>query len=463
MFLATWALEFLYPLGLSFVPSQMGLVVLDLSPDLRVFGYTFGIALAAGVLLGLAPALQSSSPHLAASLHDDGAMVGLGVRPSRLRSVLVVVQVAVCLVLLVGAGLLARGLQHVQALDVGFRTAGVLYTEYDLRRHGYTVERARDFNHALLETAGAATDRPAALTSHVPLHGGVRRATAWPEGHAEQVTCTTTFVSPKYFETLNVPVTRGRTFSAAEAGGGAAAVIISEELAARFWPGLDPIGRRLDVATLTVPLTVVGVVRDTNSASLYREKEISLYLPSGLTDERDLHLIVFAGGDTRAMADRLRQRAHDIDADVRFTTTPLESLLRFWILPSRVAAVAALVLGALALTLATLGLYAVMAYDVTHRTREIGVRLALGAGAGDVVRLVLADGGRLLLAGIVIGIGAAVAASRVLHQFLFGVRTFDPLAFLLVPLFLAVVAIAACYIPARRAARIAPIDALRSR
>ncbi len=463
LLLATWTLEVLYPLGLSFVPSELGAVVLDLSPDLRVFGYTFGIALGAGVLLGLAPALQSSSPHLAGSLHDDGAMVGLGVKPSRLRSALVVLQVAVCLVLLVGAGLLARGLQHVQALDVGFRTQGVLFTEYNLRRNGYPVERARDFNRALLDAVGAATGGPVALTSHVPLHGGVRRATAWPEGHEEQLTCTTTFVSPGYFETLNIPVTRGRTFSAAEAGGGSPTAVISEALAARFWSGLDPIGRRLDVATMSVPLTVVGVVRDTNSASLYRDKEISLYLPQGLADERDLHVIAFAGGDTRATANLLRQRAHAIDADVRFTTTPLDSLLRFWILPSRVATVAAVILGVLALALATLGLYAVMASDVAHRTREIGVRLALGAGAGDVVRLVLADGGRLLVAGIVIGIGAAVAVSRVLHQFLFGVSIIDPLTFVLVPAFLTVVAIAACYIPARRASRIAPLDALRSR
>jgi putative ABC transport system permease protein len=214
---------------------------------------------------------------------------------------------------------------------------------------------------------------------------------------------------------------------------------------------------------MSVPLAVVGVVRDTNSASLYRDREISLYLPQGLADERDLHVIVFAGSDTRVMASLLRQRAHAIDAGVRFTATPLDSLLRFWILPSRVATVAAVILGVLALALATLGLYAVMAYDVAHRTREIGVRLALGAGAGDVVRLVLADGGRLLVAGIVIGIGAAVAVSRVLHQFLFGVSIIDPLTFVLVPAFLTVVAIAACYIPARRASRIAPLDALRSR
>ncbi len=138
LLMATWALDVLYPLGLSFVPAELGSVVLDLSPDLRVFAYTFCLASAAGLLLGLAPALQSSSPRLASSLHDDGAMIGIGLRPARLRSALVVLQVSVCLVLLVGAGLLARGLQRAQSLDVGFRTAGVIFTEYDLRRHGYT-------------------------------------------------------------------------------------------------------------------------------------------------------------------------------------------------------------------------------------------------------------------------------------------------------------------------------------
>ena len=195
---------------------------------------------------------------------------------------------------------------------------------------------------------------------------------------------------------------------------------------------------------------------------LWRDKELSLYLPQGFADARDLHVIVRADGDTQVAANVLTQRAHALDADVRFTATPLDSLLRLWILPSRIAAVAAAILGLLALALASLGLYAVMAYDVTNRTREIGVRLALGAGAGDVVRLILAGGIRLLVAGLGIGFVAAIIAGRLLRQFLFDVSSVDPLTFLLVPAFLAVVALAACYLPARRASRIAPLDALRS-
>src|SRR5262249_33429157 len=156
----------------------------------------------------------------------------------------------------------------------------------------------------------------------------------------------------------------------AEARDGSPVVVISEGMATRFWPGIDPIGRKLDTATVSVPLTVVGVVRDTTSASLWREKEMSLYLPQALADVRDLHVIVQLTGDVQMTASVLRQHVHAIDPDVRFTAMPLDSLLRLWILPSRVAAIAAAILGVLALALASLGLYAVMAYDVTHRTRE---------------------------------------------------------------------------------------------
>jgi predicted permease len=462
LLLATWTLELLYPLGLSYVPTEWGAVVLDLSPDLRVFAYTLCLALAAGLLLGLAPALQSSSPRIAASFHDDGAMIGLRLRPGRLRSALVVLQVAVCVILLVGAGLLARGLQHVQSLDVGFRTSDVLFTEYDLRRQGYTIERAREFNRTLAATAASATRGPAALTSHVPLHGGVRRTAAWPEGHSEQVTCTTTSVSRSYFATLDIPFSSGRTFSAAEDQDGSPVVIISEGLATRFWPGLDPIGRKLAVTSLAVPLTVVGVVRDTSSATIWRDKEMSLYVPQGVADQRDLHVIVRTGDDMSALASLLRDRAYAIDPDVHFTATPLESLLRLWILPSRVAAISAAILGLLALALASLGLYAVMSYDVSHRRREIGVRLALGAAGHEVVRVILVDGVRLIALGLALGLGGAAILGRVLRQFLFGVSAVDPLTFGLIPAFLIVVGVAACYVPARRASRIAPLDALRS-
>jgi ABC-type antimicrobial peptide transport system permease subunit len=314
----------------------------------------------------------------------------------------------------------------------------------------------------MFDTAADAGHGPAALTSHVPLHGGVRRATVVPEGHAGQVTCTTSSVSRTYFETLDIRMTRGRTFSDAEDREGAPVIVISEGLATRFWPGLDPIGRGIGIGSSAVPMTVVGVVRDTTDASLWRDKEMSIYLPRGRADDRDLHVIVRSSVDTGALTAILRQRALAFDPGLRITATPLDSLLRLWILPSRVAAIAAAVLGVLALVLASLGLYAVMAYDVTRRTREIGVRLALGAAGSDVVRVIVNDGVRLLGVGLSIGIVGAAILGRLLRQFLFDVSSIDPLTFVLVPAFLTAVALAACYVPARRASRIAPLDALRS-
>ena len=463
LLLSVWTLDVLYPIALSLLPFEWGTVVLDLTPDVRVFAYTMIVALVSGVVLGLAPALQASSPRIAAALHDEGPMIGGRVRRSHLRHALVVIQIAVCLMLLVGAGLLARGLQRARSLDLGFDTAGVVFTKYDLHRHGYSADRAAAFNASLAETAtGIEGVTAVALTSHVPLDGGVTRTSVWLEGHAARVVCTTTTVSGSYFDAVRIPVTRGRSFTPDESRQGAPVVIISEGLAARFWPSLDPIGRSLDAAGSAVPFTIVGVVRDTSSASLWRDKEMSLYMPLGpATDQRRVRLLVRTTSEARAAVTALRAAARARDRGVRFEATPLDALLQLWILPSRVAALAAGVLGGLALLLASIGIYGVLAYTVSRRTREIGVRVALGASRQDVVRLVLTDGGRLIGTGVAAGLAGALVIGRVLEQFVFDVSAIDPLTFLAVPLFLCAVAFVACYIPARRATRIAPLTALR--
>ena len=463
LLLSVWTLRFLYPIGLSLLPFAWGTVVLDLSPDVRVFAYTAGIALAAGVLLGLAPAMQASTPHIAGALHDDGTMIGGRVRRSRLRQALVIVQVAVCLVLLVGAGLLARGLQRARSLDLGFDTTGVVFTRYDLRRHGYTAARAAELNALLAETAAGARGVTAvALTSHVPLDGGVKRTTVSLEGASARVGCTTTTVTASYFDAMKIPVIAGRAFADDESRQGAPVAMISEGLAARFWPGADPIGRQLGVDGLPVPLTIVGVVRDASYA-LWRDKAMSLYLPFGPeSDPRDVHLLVRTSGDPAPLLMALRQRVRTLDRRLTFQATPLDALLALWILPSRIAAIAAAVLGGLALVLAAVGLYGVLGYTVSHRTREIGIRMALGARAADVRRLVLAEGGRLIVIGLVAGLAGAVVIGRLLRRFVFDVSALDPLTFVVIPAFLAVVALAACYFPARRASRVEPLVALRA-
>jgi predicted permease len=462
LLISVWTLRLLYPIALSLVPSEWGRVVLDLSPDPRVFAYTTGMAVAAGLALAVVPAWQATTSGVAGALHDDGALLGLTVTRSRMRQSLVILQIATCMVLLVAAALLARGLERARSLDLGFDTTGVVFTEYDLDRHGYTPARAVEYNRALLEfAAGLPGVTSAALTSHVPLHGGVVRIDMRPDGHDAGVTVTSTTVSPEYFRTLGIPVTSGRIFSSDESSQGAPVAVISDALAARFWPDRNAVGRSIKAPDSQAPLTIIGVVHDTSSTSLWRDKEMALYRTMGVKDASRVHLVVRTSNDGRTVSAALRERARAMDARVRFAATPLETLLQLWILPSRVAAAAAAVLGAVALVLASIGIYGLLAYTVRHRTREIGIRMALGASGPDVTRMILSDGSRLIVLGLSAGSGGAAAAGQLLRRFMFDVSPLDPVAFTLVPLILSLVAVAACYLPARRASRIEPLAALR--
>ena len=459
--IATWALRFLLALGVSLAPFSWT-IALNLEPDVRVFTYTMAIAAAGGMLLGLLPALQASSPHIVRSLHDQGAMAGGRLRGSRLRHSLVVVEIAASLVLLMAAGLLARGLQHAQALDLGFMTQGVLYAEYDLRTLGYTPGGARAFNDALADRAAKLPGvRSVAFTSHVPLHGGVRRVPVRlldaTEGPASPVIVST--VSSGYFATVGISLVEGRNFDRNETS---PVVIISEGLARRFWPGQLAAGKSLQAPDWPVPRIVTGVVRDASNAAIWREKEMAIYVPrQASTDERDVRLILRTSGDLPAAAAALKAHTASTDPNLRFEALPLDNLLRLWMLPSRIAAGGAAVLAVMALAMACIGIYGVLSFAVSHRLREIGIRMALGAAAHDVVSLVLRDGWRLIWRGLVFGGACSLLAAPLLGRLLFGVSAFDPLTLVSVVVLLVAVALAASYAPARRASRLEPIIVLR--
>ena len=463
LLLSGWILRVLYALGVSRAPFPWT-VALSLSPDVRVFAYTFALATGAGVVFGLFPALQISSPRLAAALHDDGMVLGIRVNRSRVRHALVIAQLAGCTVLLVDAGLLTRGLRSARALDLGFRADHVVYSEYDLRQLGYSASRAEEFNRSLLARAARVPGIVSiALTSHVPLHGGVRRTRVTFDTGSGRESAWSIYstVAPTYFDTLGIPIVEGRTFATEDAG--APVAIISEGLARRFWPGQKAIGRIISLEERPQVLTVVGIVRDASNGAIWREKELSLYLPvERASDARDLHLIVRTSVDPSLVGPALSAIAADLDPDLRFTATPLDRLLQFWILPSRAAAGGAAVLGLVALVLAALGIYAVIAFGVSRRTRELGIRMALGADARDVLGLVLGEGGRLIAGGLLIGTAAACASAPLLGQMRFGISAFDPVTYVVVMVFLAAVALAACYVPARRAAALEPVVALRT-
>jgi predicted permease len=457
LLLAVWTLRALYRVGVSLAPFAWTLA-LDLSPDARVFAYTTALAVAGGVLLGLLPALQSSSPDIAPALRDQIGRARL--RGSTLRHGLVIAEIAASVVLLVAAGLLVRGLLSAGALQLGFRTAGVVYADDDLRAAGMSVAHARDFDSALVQRAQRLPGVVSvALTSHVPLHGGVRRAavTRADAPGTSPETMIVSSVSPAYFATLDMPLVVGRVFAPNETD----RVIISEGLARRFWPGRPALGKAVRIDGLPTSRTVVGVVRDAANAAIWREKEMSLYLPAATADPRDLRVIVRTSGDPAALTRALDADAASLDPDLRFSAVTLESLLWMWLLPSRLAAIGATTLAVLALVLACVGVYGVLSFTVSHRVREIGIRMALGADGRGIVALVLRDGARLVAFGLAVGAACAIPAAPLLGRLLFDVSAFDPVTMTIVPAVLAAAAFGACYIPARRASRLEPLAALR--
>jgi putative ABC transport system permease protein len=464
LLLSEWTLRALYRIGVALAPFPWT-IALNLDPDVRVFAYTLALAAGGGLVLGLAPALQASSPDIVRALHIDGAVAGGRLPGTRLRHGLVILQVAGSLVLLVAAGLLVRGLQSARALDLGFRTEGVLYGEYDLRGAGYTTARADAFTAALAERARTVPGlRSVAFTSHVPLHGGVRRVTVRLLDHPAiaPVSTIASTVSAEYFETLGIRIVAGRRFSADDAGGAAPAVVISEGLARRFWPGEPAVGKALAASEWPAPRIVIGVARDASNGAIWREKEMAVYVPARRsTDARDLRLIVHTTGHESSAARALQAGAASLDPDLRFEAIPLDRLLGMWLLPSRVAAGAAGTLAAMALLLACVGLYGVLAFTVSQRMREIGVRMALGADARTVVALILGDGWRLAWKGLAAGAVCSLVTAPLLGRLLFDVSAFDPLTMAGVSVLLTLVAACACYLPARRAARLEPLSVLR--
>ena len=472
LLISAWVLRLLYPIGMSLLPETWVAVVLDLTPDVRVFGYTLLLSLAAGVFFGLAPALQTSSPHISAALRDEGTFFGSGPGRSTARDALVVVQIAVCLMLLAAAALTARSLQRTQSLDLGFRTSDVVYTHADLPRYGYSEAAAAEFHRRLAERAHALPGVTAvAWTTHVPLTGGLVRVPLRPEGHASDTVTKYTAVSASYFEAIGIPIVEGRVFTGEESAAGAPVAVISDALARRFWPG-DPgasgqrasaLGKRIITPRAPYPLTVIGVVRDAADAAIWREKELSIYVPADSTRAgRTLQLLIRTNGDRALVAAELRQAARAFDRNIQIEARPMDDVLRFWRVPARIAAIAAAVLGGLALLLSAVGIYGMIAYAVGQRTREIGIRMALGARSHDVLALVIGAGVKLIAIGIAAGLAGALATTRFLKVLLAGVDPLDPLAFAAATAFLTVTALAACYFPARRAAAVDPIVALRT-
>jgi putative ABC transport system permease protein len=437
----------------------------DLSPDGRVLVFTLAIALAAGVLFGVLPALYTARPDLAGELRQS-AEIGRP-RGTRLRGALVVTQVAVSLVLLVAAGLFVRTLRNAYAVDPGFAT-DVLVAQVDLGLQGYDEPRGRRFYEQLLRDLEALPGvRSASLALNRPFGGGfdTRIDAQGALIDAEHLGYRTdrNSVSPSYFETMGITILRGRGFTARDVATSTPVAVINEAVAERLWPGQEAVGKRF-VRTWGGPaLEVIGIARDAKYRNLFEQRRLTFYQPLAQDYQAALVVHLRPSGDPMALAGPLQHTVHALDPEIPvYRIQPLAERLAGSLGQQRTAATLIGGFGALALLLAAIGLYGAIAYSAAQRTREFGIRLALGAQAPDLLRQVLREGVMLGALGLAIGLVGAVAITRVLRSQLFGVTPTDPLSFTVVSLLLLVVAVVASLVPARRATRVDPMVALRS-
>jgi predicted permease len=459
------------PLLLALKPVSLP-VSIDISPDLRVLIFTVLASLFTGIIFGLVPALYGSKTDLVANLRE-GSQQG-GSTKSRLRSFLVVGQVTASMVLLVGAGLCLRSLLNARSIDPGFDTRNAVAASINVETFGYSETQGKLFYRELLQQVRALPGvRSAALTFHLPLGQFIRmepvsiegRPSDTKPGEVSDPVVDVGIVSPGYFEAMGVALLRGRGFTELDTDSAPRTVVINQVMADRFWPHQDALGKFVNLFRpdrSLVRAQVVGITKTGKYQSLAEEPKPFLYRCMLQDYEPGVQLIVRAQGDTAQIISGLRHQVQQLDS--RMALVGVETFDHHMQLPLFPAQAAGIVLGTfglLGMILAVLGLYSVIAYSVSQRTREVGVRMALGARESDVLQLVVWQGLRLTLIGVGLGLVGAFAITRVLSSLLYGISATDPISFFSVALLLIAAALLASYIPARRATRVDPMIALR--
>lgn len=436
---------------------------LDVSPDMRVVAFGLLLSLATGLAFGLLPALQASRPGVGTALKDGG---GATWGRSRLRSVFVVGQISASLLLLLTAGLLARSFQNSLAVDPGMNAEGVVVASLDIAPHGYDEERGRLFYEQYAERLRALPGvQSVSLARMVPLGFDqivlrVRVPGHDPPGDGDGYLIDYNVVGPEYFSTLQIAL-QGRDFDQQDGPEGPGVVIINRTMADRFWPEGNALGEAVTIGGQD--RRIVGITAEGRYGSLTEDPIPYLYLPFGQEYEAGMTLHVRASGGAGAVAAMMRNELQALDANVPLLWPgSLAERTRISLLPQRIGATLIGIFGLLGLLLSAVGLYGILAYTVGQRTREIGVRMALGARRGDVLRLVLRQGAVLVAVGLACGLALSAAATRLLGGLLAGVSPTDPVTFLAVPLVLGAVALLASYLPARRATKVDPMVALNA-
>lgn len=442
-------------------------ITLQTGLSLRVLGFALLVSVITGVVFGLIPALQASKFDYTPALKDE-APHWRGERRFQLRDLLVVTQVAVSLVVLVGAGLFVRSLRQLQKIDVGFQPERTLVVTVDPSLQGYNREKGSELYRQFLERVHTIPGvRAATYAATVPPNAGGSKIedTVEVEGRApsgENVAVEYNRVGPDYFTTMNISL-RGRDFTTADRRGAPPVAIINESMARKVFPNEDPVGKRFRFGKEGPYSEVIGVARDGKYRGLREEPLLCVYEPFFLRYRAEMNLLVRSDRNQQALLGQIRNELGALDPTIPvFNVRTLDEQVRSVASQERATALTTTLFGALALLLATIGLYGVMSYAVVQRTREIGIRMALGARSGDVLSMVLKSGMKLVLAGVAVGVVAALALTRVIRSFLFGITATDVLTFTTVAAGLIVVALLACLIPARRAAKVDPLVALKA-
>lgn len=436
--------------------------------DGRILAATAALSLLTAVIFGLWPAWKSASPDLRSSLQSGGRTGSRGPRAARAREILIIAEVALTLMLLVGAGLLLRSFARMQTANLGFESHRVLTARLDLPEKSYpTDDQLRSFTDRLLTRVRALPGvKSADAASNGPLNAGWQTGflpdghEPWPAGNSPLVEMNV--VSEDYFRTLGIPLTRGRAFNSGDIPKAGQVTIIDQGFADRYWPGTDAVGKKM--ALNDVPTTVVGVVPSLKVYGYAQEPDRGqAYLYSGQEALRSFQLFLHTEGDAAALTALLRRAISEIDPNLSvWDIQTLDNRINSTFATPRLYTFLLAIFAGLALLLAAVGLYGVLAYQVAQRTREFGIRLALGALQGQILSLVLRHGLRLFAFGAILGLAGSLALGRLLGSLLYRTSSFDVVVFASVTALLAAIALVASFLPARRATRVDPINALRS-
>jgi putative ABC transport system permease protein len=465
--LALWIINIL----LAFRPPIDFPLTVDVSVDWRVLLFSLAVSLFAGAAFGLVPALQATRPVLTSALKDTTAQAGYS--RSRLRSGLVVAQLALSLMILIGAGLMVRALQQLRTLSPGFDTSNGLTVSFDLGLQGYDQAKGEQFYRQVVERVESLPGvKSAALTTNMPLGLNYSSSSVYVEGQPlERGTnlpiAMVASIGPRYFETIGTPLLQGREFTYQDRHDTESVVIVNETFVRRLIPDAasveSALGRRFSFGGNQGPFVrIVGVARDGKYFNIYEEPRSFVWSPLGQSYNSSASLVVRTTGDSQAALTGVREAVRALDLNLPlYDVKTLTEHMRLALFPGRIAATLLSAFGLVALTLAAIGIYGVTSYSVAQRTREIGIRMALGARLADVLRLVLAHGLKLMAIGVGVGLIGAYLLTRALTSLLNGISPTDPFTFIFVSLLLIGVAVVATYIPARRATKVDPLVALK--